>query len=186
MKNAWEVWEGVLSAAECDAIVERATAYPESSATVGFHDDKRSDAGYRSSSVRWLDALREHVIVSRIMAFVHASNRTNFGVDIVAPFDVQFTEYHAAENGHYDWHQDVWLESPRPYDRKLSVVVQLSQPGAYTGGDFEFFGLENPGAKFASRGSLLIFPSYLQHCVRPVLSGIRHSLVTWIEGPRWR
>lgn len=186
MKNAWEVWEGALSADECDTIVERASAYPENSATVGFSEGMRSDLDYRSSVVRWLDVYRETAIVSRIMSFVQSSNRTNFGADIDAPFDIQFTEYHASGNGHYDWHQDVWLESPRPYDRKLSVVVQLSPPADYTGGEFEFFGLQNPGEKFASRGSLLIFPSYLQHCVRPVRSGIRRSLVTWVEGPRWR
>ena len=186
MKNVWELWECALSAAECDAIVERAQTYPEASATVGFSDTQRSDSDYRSSSVRWLDAYREAEISSRIMQFVHSSNRTNFGADILAPFDIQFTEYHASNNGHYDWHQDVWLESPRPYDRKLSVVVQLSPPDEYTGGEFEFFGLNNPGARFAQRGSLLIFPSYLQHCVRPVRGGIRRSLVTWVEGPRWR
>lgn len=186
MKNAWEVWEGALTAVECDTIIDRAAAYPDTSATVGFSDAMRSDADYRSSSIRWLDVYREADIVGRIMSFAQASNRTNFGADLVAPFDIQFTEYHASENGHYDWHQDVWLESPRPYDRKLSIVVQLTAPDDYTGGEFEFFGLQNPGAKFAARGSLLIFPSYIQHCVRPVRHGIRRSLVTWVEGPRWR
>jgi len=33
---------------------------------------------------------------------------------------------------------------------------------------------------------VLIFPSWLQHRVRPVTRGIRHSLVSWVEGPRWR
>lgn len=186
MRNSWEVWEKALSAEQCDAIIERAALYPADEATVGFSDSKRSDADYRSSRIRWVDALREAEIVSWFMAYVQSSNRTNFGADIVAPFDIQFTEYHASNNGHYDWHQDVWLESPRPYDRKLSVVVQLSSPEDYTGGTFEFFGIQNPAETFAARGSLLIFPSFLQHCVRPVTSGIRRSLVTWVEGPRWR
>lgn len=186
MKNVWEVWEAALTQTECDWIVERARAYPESSATVGFSAAQRSDLAYRASNVRWLDPMREAEIVSRVMAFVQSSNRTNFGVDIVAPFDIQFTEYRASNSGHYDWHQDVWLESQRPYDRKLSVVVQLSSAETYQGGAFEFFGLDNPGARFAPRGSLLIFPSYLQHRVMPVRQGIRQSLVTWVEGPRWR
>lgn len=186
MKNVWEVWESALSSDECDTIVARAEAYPVNAATVGFQDTTRSDEQYRASQIRWLDAYREAEIVSRIMSLVHSSNRTNFGVDIVAPFDIQFTEYHAVNNGHYDWHQDVWLESDRPYDRKLSVVVQLTDPKDYTGGEFEFFGLASPGAKFAPRGSVLIFPSWLQHCVRSVRGGVRRSLVTWVEGPRWR
>jgi len=186
MKNVWEVWPDALSATECDAIIENALGYPEEEATVGFSDTLRSDLAYRTSSIRWLNAMQETAIADRIMQFVHSSNRTNFGIDVIAPFELQFTEYHATNMGHYDWHQDVWLESPRPFARKLSVVVQLSSPGDYEGGAFEFFGLQCPGQAFAGRGSLLIFPSYLQHRVLPVTKGVRRSLVTWIEGPNWR
>lgn len=186
MKNIWEVWTSALTANECDEIVGRAGHYDPASATVGFAETARSNDSYRSSIIRWLDVARERAIVDRVMAFVSASNRTNFGVDITAPYELQFTEYHASTQGKYDWHHDVWLDSPRPFARKLSVVVQLSEPGSYSGGDFEFFGLENPGAAFTPRGSLLIFPSFLQHRVLPVTSGIRCSLVSWIEGPNWR
>ena len=186
MKNVWEVWPSALTEAECDAIVRRADLYVDQSATVGFDDSSRDDASYRSSIIRWLDPHREQDIVQRLMQFVGASNRTNFGVDIVAPYDLQFTEYHASQDGKYDWHHDVWLESPRPYDRKLSVVLQLSDPGDYAGGAFEFYGVQQPGATFAPRGSLLIFPSFLQHRVLSVTQGVRRSLVTWVEGPRWR
>jgi PKHD-type hydroxylase len=186
MKNVWEVWTSGLSAAECDWIVERAATYPDRTATIGFDATARTDGGYRASTIRWLDTGAEKAVVDRIMQFVQASNRTNFGVDIDAPFDLQFTEYHGSARGKYDWHQDVWLESDRPYDRKLSVVVQLSDPGDYQGGAFEFFGLQAPGESFAPRGSVLIFPSFLQHRVNAVTGGIRRSLVSWVEGPRWR
>lgn len=186
MQNVWEAWSGALSSAECDKILSRARKYPEADATIGFSDTLRSDLGYRSSIIRWLDAVQERDIVARLMNFVRSSNRTNFGVDIDAPYEVQFTEYRATNNGHYDWHQDVWLESPRPYARKLSVVVQLSGPDEYKGGEFEFFGIPSPGETFASRGSVLIFPSFLQHRVQPVTEGLRRSLVTWVEGPNWR
>lgn len=186
MKNVWEVWPNALTDKECDAIVSRAANYSDQDATVGFDETQRSDIAYRTSSIRWLETSRETDIVSRLMSFVNASNRSNFGVDIVAPFDLQFTEYHAVNEGHYDWHQDVWLESDRPFARKLSLVAQLSSPTDYQGGVFEFFGLNSPGAVFAGRGSILIFPSFLQHRVLPVTQGCRRSLVTWIEGPNWR
>lgn len=186
MNNVWEVWPSALTAAECDAIVKRAELYDAQSATVGFDETKRSDESYRSSTIRWLDTAREADIVQRLMHFVQASNRTNFGADIVAPYELQYTEYHGSSGGRYDWHQDVWLESSRPFDRKLSVVVQLSDPADYQGGAFEFFCVSHPGPTFAPRGSMLIFPSFLQHRVLPVTAGLRRSLVTWVEGPRWR
>jgi PKHD-type hydroxylase len=186
MKNIWEVWTSALSGAECDMIVERALAYEAQTATIGFAKDQRQNEAYRSSVVRWLNVPGEREIVDRLMHFVHASNRSNFGIDIAQPFDLQFTEYHGSARGKYDWHQDVWLESNRMFDRKLSLVVQLSEPGDYEGGGFEFFGIQHPGAVFAPRGSMLIFPSWLQHRVLPVTKGLRRSLVSWVEGPRWR
>lgn len=186
MHNAWEVWSGALTAAECDAIVERGISYAPQNATVGFADGARKDQDYRSSVVRWLDPIADHDIVSRIMDFVNQSNRSNFGFDIVAPFEIQFTEYHGETGGKYDWHQDVWLQSQRPFARKLSVVVQLSEPSEYEGGQFEFFSLEKPDQQFAQRGSILIFPSFMEHRVLPVTEGMRRSLVTWVEGPNWR
>lgn len=186
MNNVWEVWPSALTAAECDAIMERAARYEDQAATVGFDEGQRSDQSYRSSTIRWLDSVRDADIVQRLMQFVHASNRSNFGADIVAPYELQYTEYHGTSAGKYDWHQDVWLESPRPFDRKLSVVAQLSDPSEYEGGTFEFFGVQHPGVTFMPRGSMLIFPSFLQHRVLPVTGGIRRSLVTWVEGPRWR
>lgn len=186
MNNIWEVWTSALQPDECDRIIERGLGYEPRTATVGFAKDVRHDDAYRSSVVRWLDIGAEQAIVARLMSFVTSSNRTNFGVDIVAPFDLQFTEYHGTSHGKYDWHQDIWLESNRPYDRKLSLVVQLSDPADYEGGGFEFFGLQHPGAAFAPRGSVLIFPSWLQHRVLPVTGGLRRSLVSWVEGPRWR
>ncbi|WP_394660021.1 2OG-Fe(II) oxygenase [uncultured Novosphingobium sp.] len=186
VKNVWEVWSSALSDTECDTLIERARTYSEEDATVGFSDTLRSDLAYRTSSIRWLSPHQEGAIVERIMQLVSASNRNNFGVDIAGLHELQFTEYHATNSGHYDWHHDVWLESVRPYARKLSVVVQLSSPAEYQGGAFEFFGIENPAAQFAPRGSVLIFPSFLQHRVLPVTKGTRRSLVTWVEGPNWR
>jgi len=186
MKNSWEVWSGKLTPEECAAIVGRGEKYPTQDATVGFAGSARDDRSYRSSVVRWLNPVADEDIVDRIMQFVHLSNRNNFGFDIVAPFELQFTEYHGTEGGKYDWHHDVWLESPRPYARKLSVVVQLSDPADYEGGAFEFRSVQHPGETFSPLGSVLIFPSFLEHRVLPVTKGLRRSLVTWVEGPNWR
>lgn len=186
MNNIWEVWTSALSADECQSIIDRGLAYPVQDATVGFNENSRTDQAYRSSAIRWLDPVADEDIVARLMQFVHSSNRSNFGFDIHAPFELQFTEYHGSEGGKYDWHHDVWLNSSRPYARKLSVVVQLSNPADYEGGAFEFFDVQHPGAQFAPQGSILLFPSFLQHRVLPVTGGLRRSLVTWVEGPRWR
>jgi PKHD-type hydroxylase len=186
MKNIWEVWTSAFSPETCRTIIERGEVYAPQQSTIGFDATQRADPSYRTSIVRWLDVDIEQQIVEHFMRLVRSSNRTNFGVDISQPFELQFTEYHGTAHGKYDWHQDVWLESDRCYDRKLSVVVQLSDRQDYDGGAFEFFGMVSPEAAFAPQGSVLIFPSWLQHRVKPVTRGIRRSLVSWVEGPRWR
>ena len=57
------------------------------------------------------------------------------------------------------------LSGTMPFDRKLSVVIQLSDRESYEGGEFEFSTVAHPGAVFEPRGSILLFPSFLQHRV---------------------
>ena len=186
MKNIWEVWTAALGADECRHIIERGLAYDPRDATVGFDGSSRTDTAFRTSVIRWLDRHHEFQIVNRLMQFVESSNRSNFGFDITAPYDIQFTEYHGSARGKYDWHHDVWLDNPAPFSRKISVVLQLSAPEEYEGGQFEFLDCPDPGDSFRPQGSILLFPSFLQHRVLPVTKGLRRSLVTWVEGPRWR
>ena len=187
MLHASEMWSGALPGPYCDYLVDRLSKYPERPATIGFADGFREEPAFRSSVIRWLDPFgADDDITGRIMQYVRNANRSVFGFDITSLNEIQFTEYHAEANGHYDWHQDVWLENPAPYDRKLSVSIQLSKPEDYDGGLLEFQNSPQPDASFLAQGSVIIFPSFLTHRVMPVTRGIRRSLVTWIEGSKWR
>ena len=35
-------------------------------------------------------------------------------------------------------------------------------------------------------GTVIVFPSFYVHEVTPVTQGERYSLVSWVEGPKWR
>ena len=35
------------------------------------------------------------------------------------------------------------------------------------------------------KGKIILFPSFIPHCVTPITSGKRISLVNWIRGPKW-
>jgi PKHD-type hydroxylase len=187
MKNLWEVWAEAVTPEQCDYIIEKGKARPSREATIGFDPDGPAVNSYRSSTIRWLDTDGDDSdVASLLMQFIKKSNRTNFGFDVTEMNEIQFTEYHGTAKGKYDWHHDVFFENPSPYDRKLSIVVQLSDPADYEGGDFEFMGAPNPPETFKKRGSVLIFPSFYMHRVLPVTSGERMSLVSWIEGPKWK
>ena len=78
--------------------------------------------------------------------------------------------------------------------RKLSVTCSLSDPNDYEGGDLEFdfkqnAENENPQKRICSeikeQGSIVIFPSFVWHRVKPVTKGTRNSLVIWNLGKPW-
>ena len=114
---------------------------------------------------------------------------------------MQFTKYKL--NQYYDWHCDSW---DTPYNkpnnathgkiRKLSVTCQLTDGSEYTGGELEFdFRNYDPHKRDESqhlrkakeilpKGSIIVFPSFVWHRVKPVTSGTRYSLVCWnLGGP---
>jgi PKHD-type hydroxylase len=77
--------------------------------------------------------------------------------------------------------------------RKLSVVISLSDPKDYEGGDFEFQfrGSDDPTLtkivpEIKPKGSVLVFPSYIWHRVKPITKGLRYSLVAWVRGNPYR
>ena len=85
---------------------------------------------------------------------------------------------------HYKWHRD--MGGDYTAYRKLSVVVQLSDPHDYTGGRLEYFseGVNTPENR--DQGTLYIFPSWMNHRVTEVTTGCRYALVCWSTGIKLR
>ena len=183
MRQNWQLWSGALSDNQLALIKERADALPEIPATIFASSNVNDDV--RRSKVKWLT--HDNEVKDLLWGYVCEANRNAFGFDVRNVCDVQYTEYHATEAGHYGWHHDINWGQDKAYDRKLSVTVQLSGPEEYTGGLFEFAETETPDYSVSNKkGTVLVFPSFLQHRVKPVESGTRVSLVAWFEGPRWK
>ena len=72
-------------------------------------------------------------------------------------------------------------------ERKLSISLLLSDPDEYEGGELEFrYYDKNYAFVKPDAGTGVIFPSWLPHRVHPVKSGIRRSLVAWMDGPLFK
>ena len=147
-------------------------------------NDKSGNSELRKSRVSWI---KDKKVLDMLFDFVDVANRNAFNVSLYKQAPIQYTEYHGDESGHYNWHHDIdWLRNDG-LDRKLSVTVQLSNPDEYEGGKFSFGELEAPKEEMLKKkGTVLVFPSYIQHKVEPVTKGVRKSLVSWFEGPQWR
>jgi PKHD-type hydroxylase len=142
----------------------------------------------RESEVRncQITALNPHknAWIAGILMYIAKIENLNYGFDISAIRELQITQYEIG--GKYDWHHDVI--PVYPCQRKLSMIVQLSDGSDYVGGDFEFRDdtTEPIANQLRDKGSILIFPSMMMHRVTPITEGVRKSLVAWIEGPAWR
>lgn len=68
--------------------------------------------------------------------------------------------------------------------RKLGITVQLSEADSYDGGELEF--IDSTETAPREVGTIVVFPTYMSHRVRPVTRGERFSLVSWVHGPPFR
>jgi len=168
---------------EVKQIIQIGETYPkEKATTVGQDDTIVSD--YRVSEVAWInDNDQSRWIYEKIAELCKIANKEMWNFDIWDFYDsLQYTTYYG-DGGHYDWHVDL---GPGISNRKISCVVQLSEPEDYVGGDLEM----NPGGNIITvprgLGLVVFFPSFLLHRVRPLTAGTRKSLVTWLAGANFR
>lgn len=168
---------------ELDAIKSIGNSYPKQAAEVGGGDTS-SVSDYRKSEVSWIpEEPNNQWLYDKISQYAISANKEMWNFDIWGYHDaLQFTNYYG-DGGHYDWHADL---GPGISNRKLSVVLQLSDPKDYVGGELQM----NTGGGITSvlqeYGLLCFFPSFVLHRVTPLTSGTRTSLVTWLCGANLR
>jgi len=114
-------------------------------------------------------------------------NRKFFGYDLFEITGINtllYNTYNGNNKEEYDWHWDVTFD--QPFDIKLTALLNISQT-PYTGGELSLFvsGQENI-TDFSKPGSMIIFPSFVQHKVNPVTSGTRKTLAMFFMGPSWK
>ena len=122
---------------------------------------------------------------------IESVNNSVYGFDLYGYKDYQYTEYEGSENGKYGVHMDLIMTEAKPADlldtRKLSISLLLSESETdFTGGDFLIYEGGNPTKVEARKGTMILFPSFMLHEVKPVTSGLRKSIVIWVEGPKFK
>jgi len=167
------IHENYFSPDECSRVIELAQERPGETGQI----EKPVSENIRESSVRFIEADKnsEWIFKKLYKAVVEANRGFRFHLAGLEP--LQVANY--SEGGHYDWHLD--LGSEQYTKRKLSASVQLCDDSSYEGGELEFKGIKNAEVP-RGVGSLVIFPSYLLHRVKPVTRGLRQSLVVWVNG----
>lgn len=188
MKHWWQSFNSALTADECKWIIEYGLTHKEVVATVGHGGKSVVDDHLRRSTVRWLSRSDPKLagLYAKIEVMALKANANAFGFDLAGFHEVQFTEYNADNSGTYGWHEDLNWKRDAPFDRKMSMVFQLSPKDDYTGGKLELANDPLPAGTFENQGDCIVFPAFNRHRVTPVKLGKRYSLVTWFVGPKFR
>lgn len=141
---------------------------------------------HRRAFTSWIKP-NEHTawIYRRLTDLVNQNNEKYFNFDLSMLEYIQFTYYNSSEKGCYKAHTDPTIWS-LPHNRKLSIVMQLSDPSEYEGGDLLLHYSHEPMMIQKEKGMVICFPSYTLHEVTPVTKGERYSLVAWVHGPNFR
>lgn len=124
-------------------------------------------------------------IYEKLTSLVNQNNEKFFNFDLTMIENLQFTYYNSEEQGCYKAHIDPNCWS-LPHNRKLSIVVQLSSPEEYEGGELKLYHSHEGTPIKKEKGLVVSFPSYTLHEVTPVTKGERYSLVAWVHGPPFR
>lgn len=119
-------------------------------------------------------------LFQKLVNLAMEANKNFFKMDISSLNETYILEYRKGD--YFRPHMDINDFSAST--RKLSLVLLLSEPGDYQGGELEF--IPSVGEISQNQGNLIIFPSYMVHQVRKLKKGIRFSMVSWIHGPVFR
>ena len=173
-------------------------------------DGGNVDLTIRNSKNVWVST--NHWSSGFVWNYVQKANRDNFCYDLTC-IDGESMQYTTYEKGQfYKWHNDAGLPAlPRPERtasssfsdehlryrdfleentrkiRKLSFVLQLSNPSDFRGGNLQI--MDEYGKSYMAprqRGTIILFDSRSMHRVLKVKEGVRKSLVGWVVGPRWK
>ena len=171
-----------------------------------------NDVYVRDSNISWLNDQWIYDLIFPWIRLANKRAGWNYNFDWAEPaqFTIynknQFYGWHS--DGQNDIHSVKRRKIPGVYDethcdkslftpeknlvgkvRKLSMTLMLSDPKDYEGGNLKFdFGVHQKdrfreiSGDQTTQGSMVVFPSHKYHCVTPVTSGTRYSLVIWFNG----
>jgi len=176
--HSWAFANDVFTPTECRKIIALGENLNLETALTG--SNRIGNKEIRDSKTSWIFPQEDtEWIYYRLTQVVLQLNSEYFNFDLFGFIEgFQFTKYEAP-SGHYDCHIDKMFGKTI---RKLSIVLQLSDPDDYEGGDLEITFGKNPDVMEKAIGKVIVFPSYALHKVTPITKGIRYSLVAWVTG----
>ena len=199
--NEWYYFENELSSDVCEIILnlsgkEWESGVVDAAGTKEFTEKERIEGtkrnweekkNLRTSDIRWVEGDNLEIARNILAPYMaEANDRAGWKFIIENMQNSQLTRYDEGE--FYSWHADGGsdhLYNSGNRVRKLSMTVCLNDD--YEGGELQMCSYGQAECKITvppqGKGTIIVFPSFMDHQVAPVTKGVRYSLVTWFTGP---
>lgn len=172
---------GKVPSEVCDIAVKEFELIPASDGAMGESGENVTHS-YRDTSVRFAEP--NHWFGGILYEHALKANRDNrWDYEVSFHEDLQYAKY--GINQHYNWHVDNFPLSGKPFERKVTAVCLLNDPSEFEGGEFQVKLYQEYIAPL-EKGSIIAFPSMLEHRVTPVTNGTRLSATIWLNGKRMK
>jgi PKHD-type hydroxylase len=190
MKGEWCYYNSYFSPEQCEYILETAKDIPAKMGALGEYGNNLNEE-VRKSKVRFIhkENKKFSFLFDEMWKLAIKANDEWFGIHISKLDFVQLAEYDSSYGGEYKTHHDVfWMNNDPYYHRKITAIIQLTDPNEYEGGDVEIVDCgEKPNSfDIRNQGTVLFIPSLLTHKANKVTKGTRYSIAAWFDGPKWR
>ena len=196
--NEWYFWEKEFNEETCQTLMDLSSSDWEVSRIdtnkestdeeriEGKRPNFKEKKELRTSDVKWADNDKLELASDILIPYIaEANDRAGWKFIIEKMQNPQLTRYKEGE--YYSWHRDGGSDHLQGSKlvRKLSMTVCLNED--YEGGELQFHSYGKKDNKITSapqgKGTIIVFPSFIEHQVTPVTNGVRYSLVAWITGP---
>lgn len=179
------LYPNIFSSKECKKIIEDFNRFPTDHGTVGKKISGGKEFEYdfqlRKCFVTYAEKDEEnnwfHEILENLML---ETNKNIWKMDIT-DFSQPIRLMTYQEGCHFKSLHTDHGPGETSY-RKITAIVQLSNPVDYEGGRFELPGETIP-EKAHAQGTVIIFPAYYVHRITEITKGVRQSLVYRAIGP---
>jgi PKHD-type hydroxylase len=183
----WWMFKNAIPKKVCDEIIKEGLLQEELKATVkGDECDLVPPDNIRKTEVHWVYSEWVKPYVEKYTHIANYNSGWHYDIDYTKTENLQFGVYRKGD--HYTWHTDSIFFSETP--RKLTCIVMLSEPEDYDGGEFQIKSSWNDEQIAFSdkmeKGDVIVLPSMVIHRVTEIVSGVRMSLVGWVQGPNWK
>lgn len=108
------------------------------------------------------------------------ANDSIFDFSLLGIIDQDYPQvFKYGENDFYNMHMEL---NPMALSRKITFIINLSDPSEYEGGNITFLNVDANPADLNEQGTCLVFPSYIPFSIDKVTKGNRKMIVGHVHG----